>query len=99
LREQDESRLEAHQPCGLAQEMEEYVWQKAQDGKPVKELPVKVNDHAMDALRYLCMQLSGGVIYTGQDALRELQQRAEAKQGKAQDRLREKMRERLDWFW
>jgi predicted phage terminase large subunit-like protein len=36
---------------------------------------------------------------TGQDLLRELQQRAEAKQGKAQDRLKEKMRERLDWYW
>lgn len=32
-----------------------YVWEVIKDGKPVKEKPLKVNDHTCDALRYLVM--------------------------------------------
>lgn len=58
LRDRDELRVDAHQPFCFESEINEYVWPKAQDGKPVKEVPVKVNDHAMDAARYLAMWLS-----------------------------------------
>lgn len=36
-----------------------YVWPKSSDGKPVKEVPVKENDHGMDAMRYAAMYLDG----------------------------------------
>jgi hypothetical protein len=29
------------------------VWAPSQDGKPVKDEPLKLNDHGMDAMRYL----------------------------------------------
>jgi hypothetical protein len=48
----------------LVREMGMYVWQQRQDDRPVKEEPAKVNDHAMDALRYMVMGLDesyGGV--------------------------------------
>src|SRR6266702_2330328 len=46
LRERDELRDEAHQPVCLEGEINEYVWAKSKDGQPIKEAPVKVNDHA-----------------------------------------------------
>lgn len=39
----------------LVREFGSYVWEERKDGKPVKEQPLKVNDHAMDALRYMVM--------------------------------------------
>lgn len=39
-------------PSTLEEEIAGYQWQDSPDGKPVKELPVMVNDHALDALRY-----------------------------------------------
>ncbi len=32
-----------------------YSWPKSNDGKPIKEAPVKINDHGMDAMRYAAM--------------------------------------------
>jgi phage terminase large subunit len=58
LRDRDEGRLAARQPVCTDQEMDSYVWPKARDGSSVKEVPVKVNDHGMDALRYLCRYAS-----------------------------------------
>ena len=55
LQDRDELRDAVSQPCCLEQEIEEYVWPKAKDGQTVKEVPVKVNDHSMDCLRYSCM--------------------------------------------
>lgn len=34
-----------------------YRWQEHKDGKPIKEEPLKVNDHTCDALRYLIADL------------------------------------------
>ena len=48
----DEALAEAHKPFCTADEIETYAWPKAADGKPVKEEPVKVNDHGADAMRY-----------------------------------------------
>lgn len=59
LIERDESLAEASQPVDLASEMPGYVWAKAADGKPNKEQPVDLNNHALDALRYGVMYLDG----------------------------------------
>ncbi len=39
-------------PATLEDEIAGYQWQDSPDGKPVKETPVMVNDHALDSLRY-----------------------------------------------
>jgi phage terminase large subunit len=36
----------------IINELQSYVWKETKDGKPIEE-PVKVNDHAMDAIRYV----------------------------------------------
>lgn len=41
-------------------EYQSYQWEKGVDGKPVKETPKKIDDHAMDALRYLVQEVDGG---------------------------------------
>lgn len=51
----DESLTEGKRPTSTEQEIEGYAWPKGSDGKPVKESPVKVNDHGMDAMRYAVM--------------------------------------------
>lgn len=59
LIERDENLADASQPVDLASEMPGYVWAKAADGKPNKEQPVDLNNHALDALRYGVMYLDG----------------------------------------
>ena len=41
-----------------------YIWQQSKEGRPVKEEPLKVHDHGMDAMRYLVMQLDNAVPIT-----------------------------------
>ena len=43
----------ARKPLCFEQEMDAYVWKQSADGKPNKEEPVKADDHACDAARYL----------------------------------------------
>lgn len=50
----DERLVEAKLPLCTEQEIDGYIWQKSADGRPVKEEPVKVNDHGCDAMRYAC---------------------------------------------
>lgn len=52
LVERDPLLDEAKKPCCTDEEVDCYVWAKGQDGKPLKEVPVKENDHGLDALRY-----------------------------------------------
>jgi hypothetical protein len=52
LLERDEALAEKRLPVSTEQEFEVYSWQKTADGRPVKEEPVKVYDHGMDASRY-----------------------------------------------
>jgi len=59
LQERDESLVDAHLPFCSEGEVLEYVWPKAQDGKPLKEVPVDMNNHAMDTWRYMAMYLDG----------------------------------------
>lgn len=57
LVEVDESLRAAHRPYCTEHEFPGYVWQTTADGKPDIEQPLKLNDHGMDALRYLVMYL------------------------------------------
>ena len=57
LVEPDKKLLEAKKPKSLLEEIEEYVWETAREGVAEKEVPKKLNDHSMDALRYACLFL------------------------------------------
>lgn len=59
LVERDTELLQRRQPISTVQEFDAYVWPKAQDGKVLKEVPMDMYNHAMDALRY-------GVAYVDQ---------------------------------
>lgn len=52
LVERDSELEQAKKPLCLEDEIGGYVWD-IKDGKPNKEAPVKDNDHAMDAMRYV----------------------------------------------
>lgn len=52
LVERDPSLGEAAKPCCTEEEIDGYVWEKAANGKPNKESPLKQDDHGMDAMRY-----------------------------------------------
>lgn len=58
------TRLRMHADCVyLASEMEQYEWMSNKDG--LRDQPKKSNDHACDALRYLCVgvaQRGGGIV-------------------------------------
>ena len=56
--ERDESLAERRLPTCTEQEFDAYTWPKSQDGKPVKDVPVKLYDHGMDSLRYGAMYLA-----------------------------------------
>ena len=53
-------RLFIHPDCGnVVTEFEQYQWATKRDGT-TRDMPVKVNDHAMDALRYALMSQDNG---------------------------------------
>lgn len=74
LRERDESRVAAHRPFGFTMEIDSYAYPKNKDGAPVKEVPVKVDDHAMDAFRYFCLHMADPTP-TSQDHQRDMDRR------------------------
>lgn len=86
----DETRASAYQPCSFQGEVLEYVWPKSRDGSPVKEVPVKVNDHSLDAARYAAMWLQEGHA-TGYSLLTEIKERVNVR-----EKIREKIREQ---YW
>lgn len=57
----DKSLEEASKPCSTEEEFPGYIWDKGSksDGNE-KEVPLKVNDHGMDCVRYLCAHLDLG---------------------------------------
>jgi phage terminase large subunit len=57
LVDEDEALRDAKRTTSTQAEFPGYVWPKTADGKPIKEVPVKVDDHGMDALRYAVMYL------------------------------------------
>lgn len=60
LVEQDRRLFDKRKPTSTLEEIEGYVWPKSNDGRPVKEAPVKENDHGMDAMRYGVMYVDRG---------------------------------------
>jgi PBSX family phage terminase large subunit len=52
LVDRDEALAQAGKPISTQQEMPGYVWAPGLDGRPVKEDPLKLDDHGCDALRY-----------------------------------------------
>jgi phage terminase large subunit len=62
LVEADGALLDAKRPTCTEQEFPGYVWPRSSDGRPVKEQPVKENDHGMDATRYMVMYMDKGRI-------------------------------------
>lgn len=61
LRERDETLEQAHKPYCFEQEIDAYVWPQAKDGKPVKEVPVDENNHALDTARYAVAHVDAGL--------------------------------------
>lgn len=53
LVEQDPLLIESRRPTSTLEEIGGYVWAPGPDGKPLKEQPLKINDHGMDAMRYI----------------------------------------------
>lgn len=58
--ERDPEMVDAKTPIGFAEEISGYIWASGPDGKAAKEEPLKINDHSMDAARYVCAQLDLG---------------------------------------
>lgn len=58
LVEIDEELRGAYKPWCTTQEFETYVYPSGPDGRPVKEAPVKDDDHGMDSARYFAMYAS-----------------------------------------
>lgn len=51
-----DSRLQSpSRPTCTIEELPLYIWQTQKDGAPVKDAPLKTNDHGCDALRYAAM--------------------------------------------
>ena len=54
-------RLFIFNTCGeTIKEFGKYAWAEKKEGKPIKEEPVKVDDHCMDALRYMVAEIDMG---------------------------------------
>jgi PBSX family phage terminase large subunit len=78
----DEALVEAKKPFCTEQEIDGYIWSNnGIDGKPLKEEPLKINDHGCDAMRYAVMAVDRGVLPIEPDdvrAAREAREEAEA---------------------
>jgi len=59
LYERDEELKANYKPVSTAEEFPGYIYPLAGDGKPVKELPVDLDNHGMDAMRYAVMYVDG----------------------------------------
>lgn len=60
LVEEDAQLKENYKPLATEQEFGGYVYPQGQDGKAVKEEPIKVDDHGMDSTRYAAMYEDNG---------------------------------------
>lgn len=71
LVERDESLAASGKPWHSYQEMASYVWPKGQDGRPVKETPVDLDNHGMDAMRYAVMAVDNRALFQVRQVKRE----------------------------
>jgi hypothetical protein len=62
LVELDEELVNLRQPTCTEQEFEMYAWPKGQDGRAIKEVPLDMYNHGMDAGRYAVMHFDVGRI-------------------------------------
>ncbi len=46
-------------PCSTEHEFPAYEWPEGKDGKPIKEVPIDLNNHGLDAARYMVVYLDG----------------------------------------
>lgn len=60
LVEMDENLSEKRLPTCTEQEFDVYAWPKAADGKPIKEVPLDLNNHGMDMTRYAVKYVENG---------------------------------------
>jgi PBSX family phage terminase large subunit len=51
--DRDPELVESKRPTSTLEELDGYAWPPSREGKEEKEAPVKVNDHGVDAMRYL----------------------------------------------
>lgn len=56
LVDRDETLAGKGLPLGFLGEIPGYIWEQAADGKLNKDRPLKLNDHSMDAARYMCAE-------------------------------------------
>ncbi len=57
-------RLLIHERCtNLLREFGQYRWQEAKENRNEKEEPLKESDHALDALRYMIMELDNKKVF------------------------------------
>lgn len=52
----DPALIDAKKPTCTEEEIPGYIWAPGPDGKPVKEEPLKENDHGCDCVRYLAVK-------------------------------------------
>lgn len=61
LVEVDKELQSKYKPVKTEDEFATYVWQLSKDGKPIKEEPMKIDDHGCDMTRYAVTYLDGGL--------------------------------------
>lgn len=71
LVERDESLVQAKRPAATVQEITGYVWPKGIDGKAIKETPVDLDNHGMDAMRYAVMAIDNRSLWQTRQTQRE----------------------------
>lgn len=60
LIEVDQALIDQKKPASTIDEISGYVYPVGADGKPVKETPIDLDNHGMDAMRYAVMSVDGG---------------------------------------
>ncbi len=61
LVELDDELVQHKLPTCTEQEFDMYMWPKGADGKAIKEVPLDLYNHGMDAMRYAVMRLDGAI--------------------------------------
>ena len=63
LVEEDTKLRHSRKPVSTIEEFPGYVWPATKESKPIREQPVKENDHGMDAMRYMVSEIDDGTWY------------------------------------
>ena len=61
MNEEDEELSIAGKPTSLEDEFPGYSYPKTVEGKPIKEIPLGLNDHGLDSVRYATMYVDTGI--------------------------------------